>query len=384
MNLNLPKNRRRSLAQRAALIAAGVVGALVALVAVAVGGTLLALRTDWGGERLRRQVVSRVNAQIQGNLEIKRVSFGGNRLVVWGVALRDPEGQMVAQIARTEVDLSLGRVLHKEIRLTAVEIENPVLDLISGEQGLNLSRAIAPQKPTKKKPTAPSPRTTKEGWVIRLDRFALTDGELALATAQADSRDTKVHFSELHLTVSLRYATGNGALDLTLKLDGDNQLVPGHPLRLALAASAHGDVYRFDGDGALLGGSIRAHGTVDAHQLANADAVIALAIPRQALAGQQWGPFGIDATAHPSAPPTLNALLAMPGLELAARTRERDGDGKGDNTGPSSSAPWIDGWLTVADLSLTGRALQALSGSAAVPKLAGHGELTFALDQPAA
>ncbi|HXI55814.1 MAG TPA: hypothetical protein VNO55_07130, partial [Polyangia bacterium] len=399
MNPNQSTDRqRRSLTKRAALIAVCVLGALLTLVVIAVGGTLLALRTDWGGERLRRQVVSRVNAQIQGNLEIKRLSFGGNRLVVWGVAVRDPEGQMVAQIARTEVDVSLSRLLHKELRLTAVEIERPVLDLLAGEQGLNLSRALAPQKPTKKKPTAPSPRTTKEGWVVRLDRFALTGGALAFATAQADSRDTKVQFSELNLAVSLRYATGNGALDLKLKLDGDDQLAPGHPLRLALETSAHGDVYRFDGDGDLLGGSLRAHGTVDAHRLDSADAVIALAVPRQRLAGQEWGPFGIDATAHPGTPPTLNALLAIPGLELAARTRESNSadstaaapasaaassiDGRLASSIDGRLASSIDGRLTVADLSLTGRALQALSGKAA-PKLAGHGALTFALEQPA-
>jgi hypothetical protein len=384
MNPNQSTNKqRRSPTKRAALIAIGVLGALITLVVIGVGATLLALRTDWGGERLRRQIVSRANARIQGHLEIKRLSFGGNRLVVWGVALRDPEGQMVAQIARTEVDVSLSRVLHKELRLTAVEIESPVLDLIAGEQGLNLSRAMAPQKATKKKPTAPSARTTKEGWVIRLDRFALTGGELALATAQADGRDTRVHVSELNLAVSLRYATGNGALDLKLKLDGDDQLAPGHPLRLALETSAHGDVYRFDGEGELLGGSLRAHGTVDAHRLANADAVVALAIPRQALAGQEWGPFGIDATAHPGAPPTLNALLAIPGLELAARTRENnDADPGSASTPASTPASRINGRLTVADLSLTGQAIQALSGKAA-PKLAGHGALNFALDQPA-
>ncbi|HXI56635.1 MAG TPA: hypothetical protein VNO55_11290, partial [Polyangia bacterium] len=123
---------------------------------------------------------------------------------------------------------------------------------------------------------------------------------------------------------------------------------------------------------------LRAHGTVDAHRLASADAVIALAIPRQPLAGQEWGPFGIDATAHPGTSPTLNALLAIPGLELAARTLERNSAGS-TAAAPASS---IDGRLTVADLSLTGRALQALSGKAA-PKLAGHGALTFALAQPA-
>lgn len=127
--------------KRIGLIALRVIAIAVAGLAVCVGTFVSVLKTDWGGERLRRQAVSRINKQIQGQLGIGRLSFGGDRLVVWDMTLRDPEGELVAQIARAEVDFRIARLLHKEIRVTAMEIESPQLSLVSDAKGMNLTRA---------------------------------------------------------------------------------------------------------------------------------------------------------------------------------------------------------------------------------------------------
>ena len=107
---------------------------------------MLILQTRWGGERLRRQLVARVNHQIQGQLGIGRLSFGGDRLMVWDVSLRDPDGRQVAQVGRAEVDFRILSLLREELRLTAVVIESPRLMAESGPAGLDLSRALAPRK----------------------------------------------------------------------------------------------------------------------------------------------------------------------------------------------------------------------------------------------
>ena len=121
-----PRQQHRHL-KRTGIIALRVAGAVAAVIAFSIGAVMLLLQTRWGGERLRRQVVARVNHQIQGELAIGRLSFGGDRLIVWDVSLRDPDGNQVAQVARAEVDFRVMRLLHEEVRLSAVVIESPRL-----------------------------------------------------------------------------------------------------------------------------------------------------------------------------------------------------------------------------------------------------------------
>ena len=357
---------------------AGKIGHLAGIVArvaaVAVVGvitlaalTMLVLHTSWGGERLRRQVVARVNRQIQGHLDIGRLSFGGNKLVVWKVVLRDPEGQPVAEVARAEVDLSVPRLLHKELRLTGVAIETPHLDLMSDSRGLNLSRATAPRNPPPP-PAPPKAKTTAEGWVVRLDRFDLTGGDVSLAAGEPGARAAKLHLADLHSHVTARYATGNGSLDLTFALAGQSMLAPQGPLRLSAEAAVHGDLARVAIDGDLLGGRILARASIDRQHLGATDGMVTVAIPQLALAGYDWGPIRIDGLARPAAIPTLSILVALPGVKLT---------GTG---GPGGGADRFnfDGRVALADLGLTARAARALAGTAP-PAMGGQGRLDFSV-----
>ena len=351
-----------------------VVGVIAALAAAFIGVVMLILQTRWGGERLRRQLVTRANHQIRGELAVGRLSFGGDRLVVWDVSLRDPDGKQVAQVARVEIDFRILRLLHEEVRLTAVVIESPRLMADDDPAGLDLSRALAPRKNAPPK-SPPRPKTLDEGWVIRLDRFDLRDGAVLLASTDGTKRKETVHLEGLQSFASLRYATGNGSTDLVVRLDGRSVLAPVGPMAIDAEARVRGNQTHFKLDGRLLGGTVQARADVDSQHLAAADALIAIAIPRTELGGYGWGPLRVDGRARPGASPKLDLLLSIPGLELTA---------KGEDQGRAGSDVFkLEGRLALDDLARTGKAAQALT-PAVVPSMAGHGELRLTVEGPLA
>jgi hypothetical protein len=350
-----------------------VVGVIAALVAVVLGAVMLVLQTRWGGERLRRQLVTRVNHQIQGELAIGRLSFGGDRLIVWDVTLRDPDGKEAAQVARAEVDFRLLRLLREEVRLSAVVVDSPRVFAESDSEGLNLSRALAPRKRVPPKaPPKPKPNSADEGWVLRLDRFELRDGAVLVTSTDGTKRKETVHLEALQSFLSVRYATGNGSADLVFRLDGRSMLAPVGPLALNAEARVRGTQTHFTLDGQLLGGPVQARGDVDTQHLAAADVLVAIAIPRTEVGGYGWGPLRVDGQAHPGAIPKLDLSLAIPGLELTA---------KGGAAGAGVFK--LDGRLAVDDLARTGKAAQALTTSV-VPAMAGRGDLRLRVEGPLA
>ncbi|HEY4184033.1 MAG TPA: hypothetical protein VGP07_03150 [Polyangia bacterium] len=357
-------------------IALKVLGIVLASVALLIGGALTALRTSWGGERLRRILVSRVNNQIEGHLEIERLSFKGNQVIVFNVMLRDPEGGVVAHVARAEVDVSLGRLLRKEVRVTDVAIDTPNLDLVSGAAGLNLSRATAARK--KSPPKAPHAKTTEDGWVIRLDRFRLAGGSITFFAGGAANPDTKLHLADLRLLVSARYATGNGNLDLTIGLDGQSVQAPTGPLRLNVDAHVRGTLVRLRADGNLLGGALAARANVDTQHLAGGDAGVNMVLPRLALAGHEWGPMRIEGEAHPGAIPKLDLLIDIPGVELTGK----GGGAEGTENGPARRFDFT-ARLALRDLTATGAAVRALTGGE-LPPLGGSGTVDLSVGGPMA
>ena len=357
--------------RRAGVISLRVAGVIAAVVAISIGAVMLALQTRWGGERLRRAVVAQVNHQIQGELAIGRLSFGGDRLIVWDVGLRDPDGKQVAEVARAEVDFRIMRLLREEVRVRAVVIESPRLFAESDPAGMNLSRALAPrQKAPPRSP--PKPKTQKEGWVIRVDHFELRDGAVLVASTDGTKRKETVHLVGLQSFLSLRYATGNGSTDLVFRLDGRSVLAPLGPLALKTEARVRGHQTHFTLDGQLLGGTVEARGDVDGQRLEAADALVAIAIPRTELGGYAWGPLNVDGQARPGAIPKLDLSLAIPGLEVTA---------KGGAAG--SDVFKLDGRLAIDDLARTGKAAQVLT-TTAVPALAGHGDLRLTVGGPLA
>ena len=346
---------------------------LAAVVALSIGGVMLALQTRWGGERLRRQLVARVNHQIQGELAVGRLSIAADRLIVWDVSLRDPDGREVAQVARAEVDFRIMPLLHEEVRLSAVVIESPRLLAESDPAGTNLSRALAPRQKTPPK-LPPKPKTSKDGWVIRLDRFDLRDGALLVASTDGTRRVESVHLEGLQSFLSLRYATGSGSTDLVFRLEGRNVLAPVGPLAIRAEARVRGSRTELTLDGQLLGGTVEVRGDVDSQHLEAADALVAIAIPRTDLGGYGWGPLHVDGEARPGAIPKLDLSLAIPGLALTVEGKRETG---------GTDVFKLETRLAVEDLARTGRAAQVLT-TGVLPSMAGHGDVRLTVEGPLA
>lgn len=363
-------------------IALRVLGGVIAAVCLLVGLTIVVLKTHWGGERLRRFALTRVNAQIQGHLDIARLSFGGDRVVVEDVQLRDPDGRFVGSVARAEVDVALTRVLHKELRLTAISVATPALHIVGSSQGSNLARALTPRKKTPAKPA--QPKTVEEGWVVRLDRFDLTGG--AVAMVADDAATTRLQLADLGVHASARYATGNGNLDLRVSIDARSLQAPAGPLHLSAETHLQGSRVRLAADGALLGGTVVARADLDAQQLPAARAHVVIDIPATTLAGAsagQWGPLLIHADTEPGAVPRLALALDLPGVKVRGNGGP---DASGTAPGPAGGAPLaftFTARLDATDLAKTAKAVQALADTTIAP-LDGRATVDLSLGGPMA
>jgi autotransporter translocation and assembly factor TamB len=349
--------------KRSAKIGLKVAGAIVAAIALLTGSTMLVLRTSWGGERLRRAIVSRVNDQIQGHFDIARLTFGGDHLALRGVALRDPDGRLVADVAGVDVTFSIVRLLHREMRVSALSIDTPQLGLLGDARGMNLARAMAPRRERPKHEPAPRAKTDREGWVVNLQRIEIKGGDVAMAvtppgTAGAQPR---LHLAALNFLGKVRYALGNGSLDLAARLDGESRVAPVGPLQLAAQAQIRGEDLSSQIDGVLLGGTIHARTALRGTRFENADATVAIAIPAFSLAGNTWGPLRIDGTTRAGGVPVLDLAVALPGIAVS---------GKGGGSDGFS----FDGKLALNDLAQAARAVGDLTGRA-LPAVAGHGRI---------
>jgi len=349
--------------KRAAWIGLKVLGCVVAAVALLVGSTMLILRTSWGSERLRHAVVVRVNDQILGCFEIEHLQFGGDHLALRGVTLRDPDGRIVADVAGVDVAFSVVRLLRKEVRVTALRVDTPQLGLLADARGTNLARAMAPrQERPPRQPRAPA-KTSGEGWVLNLEHVELTGGDIAVAVSPAAGAgaEPRLHLTALNLLASLRYATGNGSLDLRARLDGESRVAPIGPLQLAADAQARGENLRSALDGTMLGGTIHVRTMFRGTRLENADATVAVAIPAFTLAGHTWGPLRIDSVTQAGGVPMVDVALALPGVAFTGK------GGGGDGFS-------FDGKLALNDLATTARAAHNLTGRT-LPAIAGHGHV---------
>jgi len=375
-------------------IAAIVLGIVVATMALGIGSLMVVARTDWGGERLRRFAVTRANQNIRGHLDVGRLRFGGDRLILSDLQLRDPEGQLAAQVARVEVDFRLAPLLRKELRITHARIEAPHVTAVSGPEGLNLARATEPRnRPAPKPPAPPTNLLDKEGWVVRLDDLLLSDGEMVVASTAGKEKAGRlreaVHISGLHLDLSARYATGNGATDLLLSLTGKSVREPTGPEALSAEVRRHAAGSHVAIDGALLGGSLRVRGDVTGPNAdpAHTTLTASVSLPRTKLEGFWWGPLRLELAAAPDTAPRLDFLAAIPGLELTAATTSNSPAPAPSSTGPaavgkgaSPSEPFtIEGRLALSNLATTGQAVERLMARD-VPPLAGRGELTVTVD----
>lgn len=351
-----------------------VVLVVIAVVALLVGGTWTFLQTRWGGEAVRRLALPRLNAQIAGHLALARVAFGGDRVTLEGVELREPGGATVAALDRVEVVFSPLALLRREVDLRALMVTRPRLWLVTERDGTNLSRALASRPPaTPASPPAPPPTRAPGGgdWTIALHRLSILDGAFAYG---GPSGPRQVHVDDLAARGRLRVARqllevdlateargahvrATGAIDLaTMQVREPGFSIRGQGIVLADLFAA-GPPSRFDFELQARGG-----GTT----LAGLDGTLKLLVPPGRLDGHAFGPVRLDLRAARGRY-TLDDLGAvLPGLTIT-------GNG-------TATATRIDAHLRVdaRDLTATVRSLAPRGGPPPVA-LAGQGRLDVAL-----
>jgi translocation and assembly module TamB len=389
---------------------AGALGlGLVALAAVAVGSLWIVLESRAGGEWARRLVLPRVNAQLAGRLEVAELRFGGDRLMLRGVTLHDPEGFVVARIARIELAFSPLWLLRRHLALSELRIEEPTVLLAQDRRGLNLTRALAARNPAPETaPTAaPQDGGTGGGLVIDLGQLVV---RRALVDFRSNIPDDAHHVRVVDLTVDgqVHLDAGRNVLAIDLRIGGRAE-APVRPLAMAVRLDLHktGQRVEFASDIAAGHARIDARGEIDlsrlrtgtagiavhgsdidlgelwsdaprsglefdlavhggGRDLASLDGSLDFSLPPGRLDGHAMGPVQLSARAVRDECQVASLLATLPGLRIT---------GKG-----SASRARLDMHLGVEadNLAATAESFSPLHGRPLLrlpPGLAGHGRL---------
>ncbi len=221
--------RRRRWALRLAVAALS----LVALVLVLVLGAVAYVATPSGGERIRKLVVEKAGDAIAGSLGIRELSLRGGHLILRGVELRDPDGELVARVAALEVRVRLWALVRKRVDVALVRVDAPELHLDLDEGGSNLARAIAARHPAPG-PEAPS---QKSSLAIVVEDLAIARGHIDVVQ-RSEGATRHVRLRDLAAQGSAR--TVGAALGARLELAASVAAPLEGPLHLSVTASGLG------------------------------------------------------------------------------------------------------------------------------------------------
>ena len=213
---------------RRALRWAGALGlALVGLAALAIGATQTLLQTGAGGDLARRIALPRINAALAGSLAVDQLRFHGQRLTLTRITLRDPQGAVVARVARVELAFAPLALLRRHADIRSLAIERPELSIIQDQDGTNLGRALALRHPAAAAPPA-SPRADAgqgPGFDVDLAQLTITDGRLDFRSL-APAAERRARLSGLSLQARGRYVAAASALEAAIDAGFDGgQLV---------------------------------------------------------------------------------------------------------------------------------------------------------------
>lgn len=245
-------------------IGIGLLG-LSGFIAVLIAAAGIYLTSRAGGERILRIALSSARNAIEGNLNAERLELAGNRLVLHGVTLRDPEGELVAEVETIDVRVSLFTLIRRTLDIRELIIAGPRLHLRSDDRGLNLSRAIQPRHPS-----APSTDENKAtgAFGLRLEDFRLHAGAIDFAQVSDQGR-REVRLDRLEAHAAGGYSTVAEKLKADLRLEGRVTGPTPGPLSLNLTAQGVEDrragqlalVFaglRLDASAQMAGGDLRA------------------------------------------------------------------------------------------------------------------------------
>ncbi|AGC48348.1 hypothetical protein MYSTI_07076 [Myxococcus stipitatus DSM 14675] len=225
----------------------GVVGLVVLTVACA-----LVWATSPPGERwLLHKGLGLANEQFAGRLDVGGLDLDLPGAVLTGVKLYDPEGELVAEIARVEARVRPGALLRQHVDLSQARVEAPRLYLAQDERGLNLSRALAARVAKPEEP--PGPRGKLR---VDLRELVLQDGHVDFKQELEDDGERHVRLEDFDARGSGSYAVATRSFTVALESTGGLALPVKGPLRLDVKGggeedSLHADV-KLDLAGLLL------------------------------------------------------------------------------------------------------------------------------------
>lgn len=230
---------KRAVAKALKWTGVGLASAL-GLVLLALCATLVVAATPWGSDRLRGPVLSLVNRSIEGNLEYRALRLVGSRVILEGMVLRDPEGEVVATLERLEVKAQLLALLRKEARLAEVKMLAPELWLKQDARGLNLLRAIASRQPKPEGPEPPPsepPSLTASVGSLHLERGKVEYlQESSGGEGQAAGKPLVVRMEALGIDGSARYGLASEEVEADLRIGAQTLTPIKGPLALTLTA----------------------------------------------------------------------------------------------------------------------------------------------------
>ncbi len=130
------------------------VGGSVALV----GGSLVAMSTDWGNAMILDEVLSAAEPSFPGgSLVIGKLdtNFVGH-IAVENVAIQDAKGKTLVGFERFEVGYNLLAIAGGKVVVDTLRLDKPTVDLTMLEDGsLDIEKVFGPSKPKKEEPSTP-------------------------------------------------------------------------------------------------------------------------------------------------------------------------------------------------------------------------------------
>jgi len=219
---------------------------MLAAVLAIVAAALIYATSRAGNERILGIVLQNAQENLRGSLKAKTLEFNGRHLALRDVVLRDPEGEVVAQVAALELDVSLLSLARETLDLSMVRIEKPQLHLRSDERGLNLVRAIESPKPAPPKQPAPESKPSSFAFAVRT--IEVTDGFVDFEQVSGDSQ-RRVRLQALHARGSATYGGTSEVIDVDLGVDARITRPTEGPVSLRLRAVGKAD--RREGEVAL-------------------------------------------------------------------------------------------------------------------------------------
>jgi len=204
---------------------------LTGLILVLTTGAALYIATPSGGERIRALTVRKVNEAIRGELGIRSLTFHWNHIQLHGVSIKDPEGNLVAQLESLDLRFTPSALLRRVAQVEVLQLNELWLHLISDASGINLLRAIEPSHPSPPKSSQPKPTPLRI--TVKVERLEINGATLIFE--QPDAGPVReLELKNLNLRASAGYESPSQRANVELSATGDLSKPEPGPIQVSL------------------------------------------------------------------------------------------------------------------------------------------------------